>query len=97
MGFWGYAEVEDNSVLVHQIVIIWWILFYAFRKVGEYIYGSNRVPTRTAKPGKPGKMGRHFPVREKSGNFEQTGKVREKSGKITQNTGKLREFEINII
>ena len=56
-----------------------------------------RVPTRTGKPGKPGKMGRHFPVREKSGNFEQTGKVREKSGKITQNTGKLREFEINII
>ena len=33
----------------------------------------------------------------KSGNFEQTGKVREKSGKITQNTGKLTEFEINII
>ena len=33
-----------------------------------------RVPTRT---GKPGEMGRHFPVREKSGNFEQTGKVRE--------------------
>ena len=32
-----------------------------------------RVPTRT---GKPGKMGRHFPVREKSRNFEQTGKVR---------------------
>ena len=53
-----------------------------------------RVPTRT---GKPGKKGRHFPVREKSGNFEQTGKVREKSGKITQNTGKLREFQTNII
>ena len=50
----------------------------------KYVY---RVPTRT---GKPGKMGRHFPVREKSGNFEQTGKVREKSGKTTQNTGKLR-------
>ena len=56
--------------------------------------GHHRVPTRT---GKPGKMGRHFPVREKSGNFEQTGKVREKSGKITQNTGKLREFQTNII
>ena len=54
-------------------------------------------PTRTGKPGKPGKMGRHFPVREKSGNFDQTGKVREKSGKITQNTGKLREFQTNII
>ena len=35
---------------------------------------QSRVPTRT---GKPGKMGRHFPVREKSGNFEHTGKVRE--------------------
>ena len=57
----------------------------------------NRVPTRTGKPGKPGKLGRHFPVREKSGNFEQTGKVREKSGKITQNTGKLWEFEMNVI
>ena len=52
-----------------------------------------RVPTRTGKTGKPGKMGRHFPVREKSGNFEQTGKVREKSGKTTQNTGKLRAFQ----
>ena len=49
---------------------------------------DNRVPTQT---GKPGKMGRHFPVKEKSGNFEQTGKVREKSGKITQNTGKTSE------
>ena len=57
----------------------------------------DRVPTQTGKPGKPGKMGRHFPVREKSGNFEWTGKVGKKSGKITQNTGKLREFEINII
>ena len=60
-----------------------------------YILQQNdRDPTQT---GKPGKMGRHFPVREKSGNFEQTGKVREKSGKFTQNTGKLKEFEINII
>ena len=46
-----------------------------------------RVPTRT---GKPGKMGRHFPVREKSGNFEQTGKVRE-------NHTKYWKTEINII
>ena len=57
----------------------------------------DRVPTRTGKTGKPGKMGRHFPVREKSGNFEQTGKVREKSGKTTPNTGKLREFQKKII
>ena len=33
------------------------------------------VPTGTGNQGKPGKMGRHFPVREKSGNFAQnTGK-----------------------
>ena len=43
------------------------------------------VPTRTGKPGEPGKMGRHFPVREKSGNFEQTGKVRENHTKYWKN------------
>ena len=43
-----------------------------------------RVPTRT------GKMGRHFPVREKSGNFEQTGKVWE-------NHTKYWKTEINIV
>ena len=32
------------------------------------------IPTWT---GKPGKMGKLFPVREKLGNFEQTGKVKE--------------------
>ena len=37
-----------------------------------------QVSTETAKPGK---MGRHFPVMEKSGNFEQTGKVRENQTK----------------
>ena len=37
--------------------------------------------------GKPGKMGRHFPLTEKSGNFEQTGKVR-----ILQKSGNFRQF-----
>ena len=37
-------------------------------------------------------MGRHFPGRENSGNFVQTGKLREKSGKISQKAGKLREL-----
>ena len=44
----------------------------------------HRVPTRT---GKPGKMGRHFPVREKSGNFKQTGKVRENHTKYWKTQG----------
>ena len=44
-----------------------------------------RVPTLA---GKPGKIGRHFPVREKSGNFEQTGKVRENHTKYWKN-GKI--------
>ena len=51
---------------------------------------QHRVLTRT---GKPGKMGRHFPVREKSGNLNRL----EKSGKITQNTGQLREFPTKVI
>ena len=70
-----------------------WIIFIFtdFATMTKYVA---RVPTRA---GKPGKMGRHFPVREKSGNFDQTGKVREKPGKIMQNTGKLREFQTNII
>ena len=45
-----------------------------------------RVPTRTGKTGKPGKMGRHFQVIEKSGILNRL----EKSGKTMQNTGKLR-------
>ena len=45
---------------------------------------SSRVPTRT---GKPGKMGRHFPVREKSGIFEQTVKVRENHIKYGKTQG----------
>ena len=44
----------------------------------------HRVPTWT---GKPGKMGRHFPVRERSGNFEQTGKVRENHTKYRKTWG----------
>ena len=84
-----------TSTYNHQIKQIIQVLFSTFYFYNNHFYV--RVPTRTGKPGKPGKMGRHFPVREKSGNFEQTGKVREKSGKITQNTGKLREFEMNII
>ena len=36
---------------------------------------------------KPGKIGRHFPVREKSGNFEQTGKVRENHTKYWKTQG----------
>ena len=45
-----------------------------------------RVPTQT------GKMGRHFPVREKSGNFEQT--VRENHTKYWKN---IREFQKNVV
>ena len=47
------------------------------------------VPTGTEKQGKPGKMGRHFPVREKSGNFVKSGKVREFCSKYWKNQKKL--------
>ena len=42
---------------------------------------NSMVPTGTGNQGKPGKMERHFPVREKSGNF-------------AQNTGKTGKFEL---
>ena len=48
------------------------------------------VPTGTGNQGKPGKMGRHFPVRERSGNFVKTGKVREFYSNYWKNyTGKF--------
>ena len=40
------------------------------------------VPTGTEKPGKTGE---HFPVRQKSGNFDKTGKVREFYSKYWKN------------
>ena len=66
------------------------------------------VPTGTGNQGKPGKLGRHFPVREKSGNFVKTGKVREfyskywknqkkLTGKLKKNTGKVREISQPVI
>ena len=45
------------------------------------------VPTST---GKPGKMAKHFPIREKSGNFTQnTGKMK---GILPQKLEKLGNF-----
>ena len=46
----------------------------------QLVHAPLMVPTWT------GKMGNLFPVREKSGNFD------EQTGKFTQNTGKVREF-----
>ena len=45
----------------------------------QHVELISRVPTAT------GKMGEHFPVKEKSGNLNQTGKVKD----FTQNTGKV--------
>ena len=55
---------------------------------------DSMVPTRTGKQGKPGKMVRHFPVKQKSGNFTQnTGKIRKnytgKLNKILKSQGNL--------
>ena len=48
------------------------------------------VPTGTGNQGKPGKMGRHFPVREKLGNFTQNaGKIGKKLKRILKKSGKF--------
>ena len=59
-------------------------VFKIIQRGGMLSTDMDRDPTRT---GKPGKMGRHFPVREKSGNFEQTGKVRENHTKYWKTQG----------
>ena len=65
-----------------------WLEFSSYTEIGSRDLSPNmyygRIPTRT---GKPGKMGRLFPVREKSGNFEQTGKVRENHTKYWKTQG----------
>ena len=53
-----------------------------------------RVPTRTGKPGKW--EGIYFPVREKSENFQQTGKRRKKT-KILEKSGKFRQMLFIIV
>ena len=50
-----------------------------------------RVPTRT---GKPAKWEGIFPVGEKSGNFEQTGKVRENHTKYWKTQGISEKFNL---
>ena len=67
------ADLLCGLVITSDKVRSTGIKFY-FVLSQKCISNKVRVPTRT---GKPGKIGRHFPVREKSGNFEQTGKVRE--------------------
>ena len=50
------------------------------------------VPTWTRKTGKPGKIRKLFPVSEKSGNFEHTGKVGEFYPKYWENEEILTSF-----
>ena len=48
----------------------------------------HRVPTRTGKTGKPGKIGRHFPVRKSQGilnRLEKSGKSQGKPHQILEN------------
>ena len=52
--------------------------------IKKYCTKQTRVPTRTRKPGE---LGRHFLVREKSRNFEQMGKVRENHTKYWKSQG----------
>ena len=47
------------------------------------------VPTGAGNQGKPGKMGRHFPVKEKSGNFGKTGKLGKSQGILLEKSEKI--------
>ena len=71
-------KIEDREKTLDTIVQVmhryplWFMPFFV----------NYMVPTWT---GKPGKMGKRFPLREKSGDFEQTGKVRELYPKYWKN------------
>ena len=75
----GYSRPADSGAVDTQrwplLRVSWWSSWSE----------TSRVPTGTENQGKPGKIGEHFPVREKSGNFVQTGKV----GEFAQTTGKV--------
>ena len=58
--------------------------YYAHKRL--HLKSLTMVPTWT------GKMGKLFPVREKSGHFEQTGKVREFHPKYWKSEGILASF-----
>ena len=81
-GMAPYANFHCKEILVQDSVIIRVNGTVTLIETDTKKYTMDRVPIRT---GKPGKMGRHFPVREKSGDFEQTGKVRENHTKYWKN------------
>ena len=60
----------------------WWML-----KQRAQIYTQFKILQGSHSNWKTWKMGRHFPVREKLGNFEQTGKVRENHTKYGKSQG----------
>ena len=71
----------SNMTNVRQNTVAWSDLNLKYRT--DRYHG----PTETGKTGKPGKMRRHFPVREKSGNFTQNAGKSEKN--ILKKSGKF--------
>ena len=72
LGTKGNVQVRTNSLSKPSLRFV-----YTERKRLRFY----RVVTRT------GKIGRHLPVREMSGNFEQTGKIRENHTKYWKGRG----------
>ena len=80
-------SINTKNVTIASSMYCFWRLKTKGRFFGKHLFSQGSHSNW-----KSGKMGRHFLVWEKSGNFEQTEKVSEKSGKITQNTGKLKRI-----
>ena len=83
-----HFEVLPFIVRFHYIFKTNWVILRK-EKCTQILHINHRVPTQT---GKPGKMEKLFPVREKSGNFVQTGKVREIWTKYWKSQGNLGNF-----
>ena len=72
-------SISVDEIIFMQINCIVHLKKQVKRKTGEICVTWRSVTNYQGSHSdwKTWKMGRHFPVREKSGNFEQTGKVRE--------------------
>ena len=90
-----YLELEDKTgTAIDDWTSVIDRIFGDFVTKSDTNPRYDMVPTRTGNQGKPGKMERHFPVREKSGNFVKTGKVREFYSKYLKNQKKKLHWKI---
>ena len=77
-----------------MVITILVILTFFYLKIAILLlfFDLLMVPTGTGNQGKPGKMGRHFPVREFCQDWKSQGILLKILEKLKNNTGKLKRI-----